>query len=36
MHSNVGNMIKVAYSRNFHMKALDTLYIDIDFKNLAV
>lgn len=29
-------MIKVAYSRNFRMTALDTLYIDIDFKNLAV
>lgn len=36
MHSNVGNMIQVAYSRNFRMTALDTLYIDIDFKNLAV
>lgn len=30
MHSNVGNMIQVAYSRNFRMPALDTLYIDID------
>lgn len=29
-------MIQVAYSRNFHMTALDTLYIDIDFKNLTV
>lgn len=30
MHSNVGNMIQVAYSRNFRMPALDTLYKDID------
>lgn len=30
MHSNVRNMIQVAYSRNFRMPALDTLYIDID------
>lgn len=36
MHSNVSNMIQVAYSRNFRMTALDTLYIDIDFKNLAL